>query len=119
VDEMVMDTLMGGLPIDADAFWAWLLAQKEGAVVGKSTSVRNCPLACFLNGLGDGKLYMIGVGSCLIYDVSHLVFLGEYTPPAWADRFIALVDGRHEYGADVLREAALAALGQALQEMGI
>jgi hypothetical protein len=93
--------------LDPGAFRAWLLAQSEGAVVGRAVRARWCPLACYLRAR-DSREYSVA-GNCCTGEPGEVFLL-----PGWAEAFAVLVDVAHEDGAPVLREAALVALDRVL-----
>jgi hypothetical protein len=105
------------LVLDVDAFWAWLLSRDEGSPVGTAGDVGGCPLACFLNEFQTDRRVHVAGTYCSVYDASGCS-LGIASLPAWAERFVGLVDSRHSIGTAVSSRAALEALEQALQEVG-
>jgi hypothetical protein len=96
-------------PLDPILFRTWLEVYPYHTV-GLAGDVWRCPLACWLS-LVRGKPYEVGGESYGVVGVVESERL-----PAWAKRFVRLVDGA--YGCrPVLRIGALSLLDRCLREV--
>jgi hypothetical protein len=102
------------LVLDVDAFRAWLLAHDEGSPVGIAYDIGCCPLARFLSKLWADQRVQVTPSHCSVYSVSGRL-MEVVSLPAWAGRFVILVDSWHSVEAEVFPPVALRALVQAVQ----